>query len=213
MIKLINLLKESINGGTVYTYRSQKSLPDIKANGIKMGNNQSNSQFLELPDYGYSYYTSTSKDSNWVDYNPFGDENTPYTVRVSIDLDKIKNDKNYDFKELDIPNHPEYQEVRIYSNTKNRIPPEYIKSIDILRRKSGDTEGTGWSFTGVLNLEPEVKKYIDDIFENDPDLDSDSFPYDEMFDYFTEFWDEDDSYDDVSKEVINYIESKVSLDS
>ena len=128
-----------------------------------MGDNKSNSYFFDLPDHGYSYYTSTSKDSNWVDNNPFGDENTPYTVRVSIDLNKIKNDKNYDFKELDIPNHPEYQEIRIYSNTKKRIPPEYITSIDLLRRKSGDPQGTGgWSFTGILNLEPEVKKYIDD---------------------------------------------------
>jgi hypothetical protein len=211
MIKLINLLKENINIDTVYTYRSQKSLPDIKSNGIKMGDNKSNSQFFELPDYGYSYYTSTSKDSNWIDFNPFGDENTPYTVRVSINLDKIKNDKNYDFKELDIPDHPEYQEVRIYSNTKNRIPPEYIKSIDILRRKSGDPQGTGgWYFDGTLNLEPEVKKYINNIFKNNSNLDSDSFPYDEMYDYFTEFWDEDSEYDDVSKEVANYIESKVN---
>jgi hypothetical protein len=210
MIKLIDLLKEDTNRGIVYTYRSQKSLPDIKANGIKMGNNKSNSQFFDIPDYGYSYYTSTSKDSNWVDNNPFGDENTPYTVRVSIDLNKIKKDKNYNFKELDIPNHPEYQEVRIYSNTKNRIPPEYITSIDILRRKSGDPQGTGgWLFTGTLNLEPEVKKYIDNAFKNNPDLDSDSFPYDEMYDYFTEFWDENDSYDDISQEVNDYIESKV----
>jgi hypothetical protein len=208
MIKLINLLKENINGGIVYTYRSQKSLPDIKANGIKMGNNKSNSQFFDLPDYGYSYYTSTSKDSNWVDYNPFGDIDTPYTVRVSIDLNKIKNDKNYDFKELDIPYHPEYQEVRIYSNTTDRIPPKYITSIDLLRRKSGDPEGEGWSFNGVLNLEPEVKKYIDNTFKTNPNLTSDSFPYDEMFDYFTKFWDEDDSYDDISQEVLDYIESK-----
>jgi hypothetical protein len=210
MIKLIDLLKEDTNGGIVYTYRSQKSLPDIKANGIKMGDNKSNSQFFDLPNYGYSYYTSTSKDSNWVDNNPFGDENTPYTVRVSIDLNKIKKDKNYNFKELDIPNHPEYQEVRIYSNTKNRIPPEYITSIDILRRKSGDPQGTGgWSFTGTLNLEPEVKKYINNTFKNNPNLDLDSFPYDEMYDYFTEFWDENDSYDDASQEVNDYIESKV----
>jgi len=208
MIKLIDLLKENINGGTVYTYRSQKSLPDIKSNGIKMGDNKSNSQFFELPDYGYSYYTSTSKDSDWVDSNPYGDNDTPYTVRVSIDLNKIKNDKNYDFKELDIPNHPEYQEVRIYSNIKNRIPPEYIKSINILRRKSGDPEGEGWTFNGVLNLEPEVKAYIDNIFKENPDLDKDLFPYDEMYDYFTEFWDEDDSYDDISKEVLNYITAK-----
>ena len=206
MIKLINLLKEDTNEGIVYTYRSQKSLPDIKANGIKMGDNKSNSQFFDLPDYGYSYYTSTSKDSNWVDNNPFGDEDTPYTVRVSIDLNKIKKDKNYNFKELDIPNHPEYQEVRIYSNTKNRIPPEYITSIDILRRRSGDEYG--WDFNGILNLEPEVKKYIDDSFQTNPDLDEYSFPYDKMYDYFTEFWDEDDSYDDVSKEVMDYIKNK-----
>ena len=50
MIKLIDILKESISGGTVYTYRSQKSLPDIKANGIKMGNNKSNSQLIN-PNY------------------------------------------------------------------------------------------------------------------------------------------------------------------
>jgi hypothetical protein len=210
MIKLLDILKEIINGGTIYTYRSQKSRPDIETNGIKMGDNKSNSHFFDLPDHGYSYYTSTSKDSNWVDNNPFGDENTPYTVRVSIDLNKIKNDKNYDFKELDIPNHPEYQEIRIYSNTKNRIPPEYITSIDLLRRKSGDPQGTGgWSFTGVLDLEPEVKKYIDSIFKINPNLNLDSFPYDEMYDHFTEFWDEDDSYDDASQEVINYIESKI----
>jgi hypothetical protein len=208
MIKLIDLLKENINGGIVYTYRSQKSLPDIKTNGIKMGNNKSNSQFFDLPDYGYSYYTSTSKDPNWVYDNPFGDEDTPYTVRVSIDLNKIKNDKNYDFKELDIPYHPEYEEVRIYSNTTDRIPPKYITSIDLLRRKSGDPEGTGgWSF-GNLNLEPEVKQYIDDIFTNNPDIDADSFPYDDMFEYFTEFWDEDDTYEDVSQEVMDYIELK-----
>lgn len=215
MIKLVDLLKESISGGTVYTYRSQKSLPDIKSNGIKMSDqNKSNSESYNLPDYGYTYYTSTSKNSNWVDRNPYGDLDTPYTVRVSINLDKIKNDKNYSFKELDTPEHPEwnypeYQEVRIYSNTKNRIPPEYISSIDILRRKSGDEYG--WDFSGVLDLEPEVKKYIDDVFENDPDLDTDSFPYDEMYDYFTEFWNhEDESYDDASKEVVKYIESKIN---
>jgi hypothetical protein len=170
MIKLIDILKESISGGTVYTYRSQKSLPDIKANGIKMGNNKSNSQFFELPDYGYSYYTSTSKDSNWVDYNPFGDENTPYTVRVSIDLNKIKNDKNYNFKELDIPNHPEYQEVRIYSNTKNRIPPEYISSIDILRRKSGDTEGTAISIIKYETIKLMLEIIMDEPEEIDEQL-------------------------------------------
>lgn len=209
MIRLLDILKEIISGGIVYTYRSQKSLPDIKTNGIKMGNNKSNSHFFDLPDYGYSYYTSTSKDSNWVDYNPFGDEDTPYTVRVSIDLNKIKNDKNYDFKELDIPNHPEYQEVRIYSNVTDRIPPKYITSIDILRRKSGDPQGTGgWLFIGRLDLEPEVKKYIDNAFKNDPNLDLNSFPYDEMYDYFTEFWDEDDSYDHASQEVLNYIKFK-----
>lgn len=208
MIKLIDLLEQIQS--TVYTYRSQKSIPSIKSNGIKMGDNKSNSQFFGLPDYGYTYYTSTSKDSNWINDNPFGDEDTPYTVRVSIDLDKIKNNKDYDVKEVDIPYHPEYQEIRIYSNTKNQIPPEYIKSIDILRRKSGDPEGTGgWSF-GNLNLEPEVKKYIDDIFTNNPDVDADSFPYDDMFEYFTEFWDEDSTYDDVSQEVMNYIDSKVT---
>jgi hypothetical protein len=86
----------------------------------------------------------------------------------------------------------------------------FITSIDLLRRKSGDPQGTGgWSFTGTLNLEPEVKKYINHTFKNNPNLDLDSFPYDEMYDYFTEFWDENDSYDDASQEVNDYIESKV----
>jgi hypothetical protein len=54
-----------------------------------------------------------------------------------------------------------------------------------------------------------VKKYINNTFKNNPNLDLDSFPYDEMYDYFTEFWDENDSYDDASQEVNDYIESKV----
>jgi hypothetical protein len=213
MIKLIDLLKESISGGTVYTYRSRKSLPDIKANGIKMSDqNKQNSEDYNIPSYEYTYFTSTSKNSNWIDNNPYGDMDTPYTVRVAIDLNKIKNDENYSFKELDSSDHPEwnypeYQEVRIYSNTKNRIPPEYITSIDILRRRSGDEYG--WDFNGILDLEPEVKKYIDDIFKNNPNLDADSFSYDEMYDYFTKFWKhETESYDDTSQEVIDYIESK-----
>ena len=213
MIKLIDLLKENINGGIVYTYRSQKSLPDIEANGIKMSDkNKQNSEDYNISDYGYTYYTSTSKDSNWIDRNPYGNADNPYTVRVSIDLNKIKNDKNYSFKDLnDVEgwNYPEYQEVRIYSNTKDRIPPEYISSIDTLRRRSGDEYG--WDFIGKLALEPEVKAYIDNTFKENPDLDEDSFPYDEMYDYFTEFWNhEDESYDDVSQEVMNYISSKVS---
>jgi hypothetical protein len=213
MIKLLDILNEAINGGIVYTYRSQKSLPDIETNGIKMSDkNKQNSEDYNIPDYGYTYYTSTSKDSNWIDRNPYGNADNPHTVRVSIDLNKIKNDKNYSFKDLnDVEgwNYPEYQEVRIYSNTKNRIPPEYISSIDILRRKSGDEYG--WDFIGKLDLEPEVKTYIDNTFKENPELDEDSFPYDEMYDYFTEFWNhEDESYDDVSREVMDYISSKVS---
>ena len=86
---------------------------------------------------------------------------------------------------------------------------EYISSIDVLRRRSGDEYG--WDFTGKLDLEPEVKKYINNTFKENPDLDEDSFPYDEMYDYFTEFWNhEDESYDDISQEVMDYISSKVS---
>jgi hypothetical protein len=212
MIKLIDLLNENLND-IVYTYRSQKSIPDIKANGIKMSDkNKQNSEDYNIPDFGYTYYTSTSKNTNWVNNNPYGDSNTPYTVRVSIDLNKIKNDKNYTFKDLNNVegwSYPEYQEVRIYSNTKNRIPPEYIKSIDIFRRKSGDEYG--WDFTGELELEPEVKKYIDNVFKNNPNLDLDSFPYDEIYEYFTEFWGhEDEEYDNVSKEVMDYIKIKTT---
>ncbi len=79
MIKLLDILNEAINGGIVYTYRSQKSLPDIEANGIKMSDkNKQNSEDYNIPDYGYTYYTSTSKDSNWIDRNPYGnaDNNT-----------------------------------------------------------------------------------------------------------------------------------------
>lgn len=216
MIKLINILKEIINSDTVYIYRSQKSLPDIKVNGIKMSNkNKQNSEAYHIPDYGYTYFSSATKISNWVNRNPYGNLDNAYTVRVSINLNKIKNDKNYNFKELDTLNHPEwnypeYEEVRIYSNTKNRIPPEYITAIDIIRRRSGDEYG--WDFDGELNLEPEVKSYIDDIFKNNPDLDEDSFPYGKMFDYFTQFWNhEDEEYDDYSQEVKNYIKSKITV--
>ena len=39
----------------------------------------------------------------------------------------------------------------------------------------------------------------------------DSFPYDKMFDYFTEFWEhENEEYDDVSQETMNYIKSKIN---
>ena len=48
MIKLIDLLKENINGGIVYTYRSQKSLPDIEANGIKMSDKNKHLYFSEI---------------------------------------------------------------------------------------------------------------------------------------------------------------------
>ena len=167
-----------------------------------MGDNKSNSQSFGLPDYGYKYYASTSENSNWINYNPYGDIDSPYTVRVTVDLDKIKNDKNYEIKKLDIPNHPEYEEVRIYSNVTDRIPSKYIKSTDIIRRKSGDPD-MGWSWMGILPLEPEVKKYIDRAFKNDSDLD-----YDEMFSYFTDFYNEEFEYDDVSQEVQEYIDSK-----
>jgi hypothetical protein len=223
MIKLMDLLNEGKQVGTLYHFTNMFSLLDIlKTNTLKASNKF---EKQKLPT------VSLTRDK-LGDIGGVGGTGTK-TVRISIDGDKLSNKykitpynyySNYpDFKESedemeeiiqgDVNNITNYIiEIRIDPITANIFHPSVIKGLidKYPYIKISDKVRRGKKFIDydqiVLPLTNDVKQYIDNITTKEKIDSVYDFPRDEMIKYFNQKL--NTKYDTLSYDVGNYIDLK-----
>jgi hypothetical protein len=223
MIKLMDLLNEGKQVGTLYHFTNMFSLLDIlKTNTLKASNKF---EKQKLPT------VSLTRDK-LGDIGGVGGTGTK-TVRISIDGDKLSNKykitpynyySNYpDFKESedemeeiiqgDINNITNYIiEIRIDPMETLTFSSNFIKGLidKYPYIKISDKVKRGKKFINydqiVLPLTNDVKQYIDNIITKEKIDNAFDFPRDEMIKYFNQKL--NTKYDTLSYDVGNYINLK-----
>ena len=224
MIKLIDILNEAKQVGTLYHFTTFSSLLDIlKTNTLKASNKFEKDKLPTI---------SLTRDK-LGDIGGVGGTGTK-TVRISIDGNKLSNKykitpynyySNYpDYKESedemeeiiqgDIKNIIDYIiEVRISPNSEYLNNPNFIKNLidEYPFIKVSDKVRRGKKFVNyneiALPLSNDVKQYIDNIITKEKIEYSTDFPDYEMIEYFNKKL--NTKYDTLTIEVKRYIISKL----
>ena len=130
MIKLINLLNEGKQVGTLYHYTNPKNIENIKKNGIRFSSPQQ--------EISNMYYISTTrKKQNWkhltqitLDGDKISEKYKIFPIQASTFLDYDEEWLKVVGVKIDSLGGSELAEERILSKSPGYLSPEYILSIN-----------------------------------------------------------------------------------
>lgn len=222
MIKLIDILNEAKQVGTLYHFTDMYSLIDIlKTNTLKASNKFEKQKPPtvsltrdKLGDIGGVGGTGTKNVRISIDGDKLSNRYkiTPYNYYSNYPDHKESSDEMEEIVQGDIKNITDYIiEVRISPNNSFSGNPDFIKNLidKYPFIKISDKVRRGKKFVDydqvALPLTDNVKQYIDDIITKEKIEYSSDFPIDEMIEFMNQKLGTD--YDTLSSPVRQYIRS------